>query len=142
MKPFMQRVCYMNMDKEAREENEVRWAKKDSYGMSPCDWTWEFYSRWYQRDFQRDLIARLEPDIFIITGVTPGAAGYELISHIYKHDEHYNSGELWLNDKNNNFKTLGKTLFVSIKHPGARRDDFSWEYIVDTVEKIKENVSG
>jgi len=135
--PYMQRVCYMNLDQEVRE-GEIEWTTKDpSTGKSPCDWTRIFYKRWWNRFTMRDLIAVLEPDIFIVTGVTPYSAGYELLNHIYKHDgpdvpenARYTGDELWLNNKNNNFKRLGKTLFVSIPHPSR---GYGWNNIVDTL---------
>jgi hypothetical protein len=138
----------MNLDREVRE-GEVDWTKKDlSTGKSPCDWTWEFYKRWWNRASMRDLIAALEPDIFIVTGVAARSAGYELLNRIYRHDgpdvpekDRYTGEELWLNNQDNNFRRLGKTLFVSIPHPAIRDDAFDYPHIVDTVETICRKLS-
>jgi hypothetical protein len=151
----MQRVCYMNIDKLIHTSSD--WTAHKPGEKSPCDWTWDFYkdspSASFNREYQRKQIAALEPDIFIITGIggeKEWTGGFDLLNRIYEHDNsdvpeenRYIGEELWLDRPNQDndyitFKTLGKTLFVSIKHPSR----FSWEYIVDTVEKIKENVSG
>jgi len=73
------------------------------------------------REFLRDFIEALEPDIFIISH----EYGYKILNDVYE-------GKINLQWQNS-YK-YKKTLFVSIKHPAARIDYY--QYIVERTAQI------
>jgi hypothetical protein len=123
---------------------------------------WDFYqvspSARFNRYFQRKLIAALEPDIFITTGIgidkeRDFSGGFDFFNRIYQKDNpdvrgeyRYTGEDLWLGRpcEDNGYVTFKrletapgkKTLFVSIQHPSQQNTRFDDTYIVDTVEKI------
>lgn len=136
IKESMQHICYMNLYKFVGDKS---WRKE-------ADLAWEFYDKTksgkdmpQNRQSQRELIEALQPHIFIITGITPREAGYELLNRIYKNDEHYKGSELCLNDAEGNFQKLEgisySPLFVAMKHPCSPQ--FNHTYIVKMLEEIQ-----
>jgi len=161
----MKRICYMNLDPLIHTDSS--WTTPDTTGKSPCDWAWDFYqdsprSTHFNRDSQRKLIAALEPDIFITTGIGKDAkgdfsGGFDLLNRIYQQKDapdadakyRYTGEELWLGRpcKDNGYVTFKrletapgkKTLFVSMPHPSS--SVFNYQYIIDTVETICRKLS-
>jgi len=155
----MRRVCYMNIYPIVASGAD--WTKPNPAegNKSPCDWAWDFYQgspvAHCNRYFQRKLIAALEPDIFITTGIGKDAegdfsGGFDLLNRIYQQKDapdadakyRYTGEELWLGrpNKDNGYVTFQyletspgkKTLFAAARHPGR----LGYADIADIAERV------
>jgi hypothetical protein len=111
----LKRMTYMNLRNEIGNTQITEDEKKEIN-------RYFFKDDWNTKNF-KDLVAALDPDIFIITG----EFGLEVLNTIYKNEINLN--------KQSTFK-LGKTLFVHLYHPSPVSGKFSNEYIFERVKNI------
>jgi hypothetical protein len=110
LKETAKKIAYMNLQKEVEDSR-----RQDDNEIV------RFFSYEHNARNQKELMAALEPDIFILTG----NIGLKVINELYK-------GEMNIPKQGMVFH--GETLFVHLFHPSTR--NFSYEYIFKKADEI------